>query len=404
MRKKAEIPSTIGNVLKLLTARVKEFKDTSRRSYQKAFASLQLYVAGHYRQDEIFNLEVLENWVVSGMVSGMSLKTMAFYIDKTGSLYSRTAHRLEGNKQQYFKDIKKKLKDYGVVEFQYNNLNKIEAGVKKKWIKHKGGERSALIEGFLKIKDGDAFCRHKALKSIWCALALKADVKASEVIGILGEIPEGMEILNIATPAKPSPEQTNTIYQKIEDYIKGEPRKWFAMRLRPKVNYDQLLQRMERVKDEIRWPELFYPMEEVTRRVGIKLVSTGRPVIHDVIFFRSRHSDVYPMIHKLYDLAWCYKNPGNRSGYASIPDEAMRIFKRGLGMLTDEYEVAPIGELALEPGDRVEIISDEYFTRQGTVIKKEKNDDEGNVVYRISLMHQSGRWDIGIDARLLKKK
>ena len=151
-------------------------------------------------------------------------------------------------------------------------------------------------------------------------------------------------------------------------------------------------------------PELFYPCEEIANRVGHKVLWKEKPIIRDVVFFKKRKSEIYEMFTKLYDLAWCYRKPGGGIGnYATIPAKAMEDFKRALGMLTPDLEITPAGEMHHKPGDIVVFVNGNNIEEYGRILKKPSIDTDGNKIYRVTLLNSNGHWDIGVDARLLRK-
>ena len=106
----------------------------------------------------------------------------------------------------------------------------------------------------------------------------------------------------------------------------------------------------------------------------------------------------------LYDLAWCYRNPGGNPGsYASIPDKAMEDFKKAIGFLNPDMEITPSGELSLKPGDEIIFINSHNMEEHARILKKPTLDEFGHKIYRVTLLNSNGRWDIGVDARLIRK-
>ena len=404
MKKKSFSP-TLDNILNLFAKRLDEFSGESRRSYQKAFSSFQIYVLSHYNSNEIFNETIVENWLVSNFTNGLKPQTMSFYLDKVASLYHGIAPSLIGGRVVDFKIIKQKLKNVKTSPDISQIISSYAKKIRELWKKNnKNHEESPLLYSLFHFPWPISSSRHKSLKFIWCILALKAGVPADLIRGMVPVIPSRLNFLSLASTTFLSDEEKDKIAEKVNQFIYGEEIQWFALRLRRKVKYESLIERFSLISSEIQMPELFYPCEEITRRVGRKMVWEGKPFIRDVVFFKSRKHDIYPMVSRLYDLAWCYRTPGGAPGeYASIPNKAMDDFKKGIGILNPDFDVMPAGEMKLKAGDKVEIINGDYAGKLAQIIKNAPDSVDGNKIFRISLLNSNGHWDIGIDARFLRK-
>lgn len=400
MRKK-RLVANVENVLKLLSKKVDTFKGESRRSYKKAFSSIQLYALSNYNLRDDFDKGLVENWLASLWGHGLKINTVTFYLEKIGSLYSAIAPHLEGGRAIDFKEIKKGLKELTGSGNLRDDYREVAARVCKKIRGSRNGEvKGRLAEELKNYPLGEN--TSSTVAYIWGSLALTFGIKPNVVKGILKDVPSGLEILNLCRAAEVTESERKEAMTLVGESLKGEKPEWFALKLRPRVKFEFLLQRISSLDSAFYRPELFYPYEEIARQIGRKLTWTGKPVIRDVVFFKMRKSDIYPLFCHLYDLAWCYKNPGGRPGdYAVIPGKSMEEFKSSLGLLTPDFEVSPAGEMKLNPGDEVVILSGTYADRHAKILKAES--ENGNKIFRVSLMNLNGRWEIGIDARLIKK-
>lgn len=404
VRKKPE-QATLGNILRLMADKLGEFKGESRRGYQKAYSSFQLYVIGNYPMTYILDNNVLENWVVTNLIHGLTYKTTTFYLEKISSLYSHIANKLNGGKQLFFKIVKKNLKEAAPNISYAFDVNKIGKRIFSYCKMHTCNKKDNLLVKTLKTFSFEREVHNKeSISLLWGYLALIAGISPCVVRSVLGIPPAKLSFLTICEIQDLNQEGRHDINKRIENRLKGEDPQWFAMRLRPRINYESLIERFGLISDLVNIPELFYPIEEISKRVGRKIVWKGKPIIKDIIFFKSPKADIYPLFTKIYDLAWCYKTPGGISGsYANIPEKAMENFKAAIGLLTPEYELAPSGKLPLKPGDKVIIVNGDYMNEPAQIIKKATEDETGNTIFRVSLLNKNGNWDIGIDARLLKK-
>ena len=212
------------------------------------------------------------------------------------------------------------------------------------------------------------------------------------VSSILGEIPDPLKILEICKPASVNENQIKETQKAVKCALVCDDKEWFAMRLRPGVKYESLIERFAQLSGVVNMR---------------KIVWTGKPIIRDVVFFRYRITEIYSLFTHIYDLAWCYRNPGIGSNkYAAIPAKAMEEFKEAIGFLRPGYEIKPAGEMELQPGDEVIIVTGDYAKNRAKILKSQLSTDEfdsPNKIFRVVLLDQNGKWEIGIDARSLKK-
>ncbi len=200
------------------------------------------------------------------------------------------------------------------------------------------------------------------------------------------------------------------------------------MSLRPGVRFTQVCRRIQLLTESKNSPfrglggsqgldiQLFYPSEEITRAIGKKIVTRQRPFIHSVVFFRAKLTDIGRLFARIGDLAWCYRQTAQPGApYAHITDAQFRLFQQTISRFTPDYEVAPIGELELKEGDRVEILGGPFTGQNATIVAKnpESRDSESaaglsqgevnSTIYRLNILGENGiEWRINLDSRLLK--
>lgn len=377
--KRLKLNPTLDNILKLFAERMDSFSGESKRSYQKAFSSLQLFLISRYDISEILTIEMIEDWIIHNYLQGLSPNTISFYLDKIASLHSGIANKLITGKTDAFKIVKLKLRE--------NSLPPDLAGE----IREIASTASYMKEEISPTN-----------KTLWGCIALNVGIPAGKVRSILGEIPDKLRFLDLCKKWEITSGQQRDIEESVRTSLEKETMHWYAMRLRPHVRFNDLIDRFSLISKEISLPELFYPYEDIALRVGRKLVWKGRPVIRDVVFFKTCKSSIYPLFTRLYDLAWCYKSPGAYPyNYAPIPDKAMDQFRNAIGFLSPEFEVMPAGEMKLRSGDKVVIVKGDYEGRVAEIIKGPDEYDT-HKIFRVSLLNSNSRWDIGIDARLLR--
>lgn len=402
MRKTIE--PTLDNVLSLFSKRLGDFELGSRRSYRKAYSSLQVYLIANYPMDTRLEPAVVENWVIDNLIHGLTIKTVTFYLDKISGLYSGVAHKFIGGKESLFKDVKKKLKILPSCLFLSEKIRKCVAKMRnlsRLW--REEGKKSALLDRFIDFLHGEGEEPTESLRYIWGCMALAAGIRPDVVKGVVRKLPRKLSILNFSETATIDDECRQKVMAAVERSLYGEDLQWFAMRLRPGVKYDDLIGRFGMLNGEVKMPELFYPCAEIAKKIGRKVIWEGKPVIRDVVFFKTRKSEIYPLFTKLYDLAWCYRRPGAPGNYAPIPDKAMENFKKAIGILSSDFELAPAGGFDFKPGDEVVVLTEKFIEERGRILKKPSIDEDGNKIFRVTLLDRNSHWDIGVDARLIRK-
>ncbi len=172
------------------------------------------------------------------------------------------------------------------------------------------------------------------------------------------------------------------------------------MRLRRGVKFETVEARLQTLDAEVAAPEIFYPCNEIAKRVGRRMITDRQPVIPDIVFFRCRRSNVFNLFCHIGDLAWCYTVPGTGiRNYAAIPAVDFDIFQRTIGMFTNDCEVAPIGTLTPRPDERVVLVGGLF---QGCNARF-RNTENDNTLYRLEILGDNGfEWRINVDPRLVR--
>jgi hypothetical protein len=240
------------------------------------------------------------------------------------------------------------------------------------------------------------------LANLWAFAALKSGIDAPTIIGTLGYRPANNPIFALCeiTPVDASARQK--ILSAVAKSILVNSKEWFVMRLRPMVKYADIAKRIAAIEPSSR-PTLFYPCEEIQKRVNNKLVYARRPVIPDIVFFKARISDVLPLFRIIGDKAWCYTTEGRNSGkYAIVPKAAMETFQRAIGKFTSDYEVGAIGTITPQKGDTIKIIGGIFSGNDGTIDKIEEGADACDTIYRVVIVDGQGiEWRVNVDSRLI---
>lgn len=230
------------------------------------------------------------------------------------------------------------------------------------------------------------------LRGYWAYAALRCGATGAEVLAAIGDYPVALPLLRLLPiPADARPRPNGELTAAVGNLYLSNPLNWYAMRLRPRVQFRRVEEKIASLSGSMR-PRLFYPCEEIAKKVGKKLVTDQRPLIPGVVFFRSRVTDIQPLFRQIGDLAWCYTSAGV---YAKIASASMLQFQTAIGQFTPDFEVAPVGTFTVGPGDKVVIIGgpmqnhnavvdDIKQTRAGVIYRLRVFGDERDIEYRLS--------------------
>ena len=238
------------------------------------------------------------------------------------------------------------------------------------------------------------------LRTYWALFALKNGVSAHIVAATVGPLPSTLPILSLLTPTPQLPNTPTPQLPNIPTSLLSNPHRWYAMRLRRGVRFPKLETRLGEVEGRLPSPDVFYPYEEITKRIGKRIKYRKRPVIHDIVFFRYRATDIPELFRRIGDIAWCYRSAGS---YAVIPQDAMQVFQQAVGAFTPDYEVGEGGSLELAPDDEVVVVGGIFTGLEGKVVETMKT--RKGVIYRLRLFGDSNdiEWRVS-DSRLLRPR
>lgn len=240
--------------------------------------------------------------------------------------------------------------------------------------------------------------------NLWAFAALQCGYSPEVVAGCLGCRPAGNPVFALCDIADVSDAEKAGVVQTVARTMLTNPRQWFVMHIRSGASYDEIIRRIAAYETEIVKPEIFYPCDEIAKKVGRKLIYRNRPIIPDIVFFRCRRTDVTPLFRYIGDLAWCYTTTGVAHGeYAIVPKAAMETFQRTIGRFTPDYEIYPLGTLTPKEGDKVVIVGG-WFIGNEAVIEKVKSDNmSSDTIYQVKFPDEQGiEWRVNVDSRLVK--
>ena len=238
------------------------------------------------------------------------------------------------------------------------------------------------------------------LESYWAYAALLVGVSANKIVGYLGHAPKGIPLLSLCKP-----EYNGIDYVSITEIgssLIKNPLRWYAMHLRYKVTYEELVERLSSIEG-LTVPELFYPLNKIAKRIKKKLVFEEQPVISNIVFFHTRITDIIPLFRHISDLAWCYTTSGKYgTQYAAISDVSFHRFQEMIGHFTEDYE-SQISTNTISEGTDVKVSAGLFAGIEASLEKVETTD--GNSI--LQLLYRSDnnfKWTVGIDHRLVIPK
>lgn len=270
----------------------------------------------------------------------------------------------------------------------------------------------------------------------WTHAAVTVGHQPHGIARALGTAPGGLPVLGLFGKSQPDADARQDMVHSVSRMFTHNPMRWYAMRLRRRVSFSDLRQRFQRFSEQLQAPEMFYPIEELSRRVGKKIVFEEKPIIRDIVFFRSKATDIAPMLRYVGDLAWCYTTGGPGSAYAPISQTQFDAFQRAIGKFaaitsglyadrdssgsndgrnadgtcSTDSNGDGTGQIrhmvpTFDAGEEVMVIGGSFKDQRGRVMKIESEDPDGIIRYLISIVNDlTTSFTATLDSRLLRPK
>lgn len=229
-----------------------------------------------------------------------------------------------------------------------------------------------------------------AVRSMWVETAMRSGATASAALGCQPAAFRSLTLPGFAVRAEVPGPLRQSFADSVASAIAADSRRWFAMRLRAGVTPGDIDAAIAENAPAWRPSGTFYPMAEISKRVKGRRVTLQKPWISDVLFFKSRVTDILPLFRGIGGKAWCYRvtnTPG--APYAAIPQREMTRFQIAVGEFTPETEVTPLGATPLSPGDEVVVLGGILTGMRGTVGKPVSDRRTGRTLYRV-VLQQAG--------------
>lgn len=242
------------------------------------------------------------------------------------------------------------------------------------------------------------------VRSYWAVAAISGGAAPHDVLAALGSVPESLPALSLCASDGELSEDISALQRRVTSMLSLNPRRWYAMRLRPRVKFADLVDRINALPHEVAVPELFYPCDEIASRTGKKIRYDSNPLIADVVFFRTRHTDIKGLFNNIGDIAWCYTVPTEHGNeYASIPKSHFDRFQRTIGHFTPDFEVCESGSLPIRPNERVVLLGGVFQGISAEVEEIVETAGSPDVVLRLRFIGDNGiDFRFSADSRMAK--
>lgn len=353
--------------------------------------------------DEVVRLRrFLKSWSAGQVTKGLSTDIVAFAILNGGMTFEQIANYkktdYQGNNEFLKRIVDKYAQPRNKYLFPLGQAFKTLAQMKKELSKL---FYIALTPYGLSLPKNE----ETTATDLWCLAALQNGVAPRVLLGMTdGYVPSFNPVYRLLEPLTVTDEETEAMQQRLITSLTANPMHWYAMQFRPRVKFEQIKQALETVKDEVKCDDLFYPSEEIMRRIGNKMVKERKPVIPGLLFFRSRPTDITTIFRHIGNLAWCYRQTNDRtSPYAIIPSKEIHAYQTVIGQFSSDIELLPEGTLSIKENDRVIILGGNLVGQTATVTGI-KASECGRTIYKLSFIgNNSVEWTVTADHRLVNK-
>lgn len=243
---------------------------------------------------------------------------------------------------------------------------------------------------------------------IWAMAAVRCDIPIRIVISCARHSLRHNAAFSIVRPEPTDDTYREEVRLRVADALTQNPIHWHAMQLRPSVSYEMVTQRINTVGKDI-LTDIYYPMQEIAKKIGHKVIFARRPVISGLVYFKCHITDIAPLFKTIGDLAWCYRD-GSRNGtpYAIIPQTEITRLRLALADLDTASDMVPAGSIPLQKDDKVEIIGG-LFSGRGAILDSIKettaeSSGPGRTICRLLLPDGNGlEWEVRVDSRMVRK-
>lgn len=234
-------------------------------------------------------------------------------------------------------------------------------------------EVNHAIDTYFKVKDIkiSQVISHKTVVALWMVKARKCGVSFADLKRMFPEIPEEYGYLHCIKGANLTDEDINSIKHHVAESFAPSGKRWYAIKLRRGTVYDLFVKNIRANLAQYYDDNLiFYPQQEIRRRVEKKIVTTTIPVIPDIAFFyiSPRHIGKVDAFIKSERMGYVFRVSNSLgSSYSVIDKGSMSCFQRMIGLLTPDIKVGLTDESPVGVGRKVLITGGIMEGYEGTI-------------------------------------
>lgn len=269
-------------------------------------------------------------------------------------------------------------------------------------------EVSRYIEFYLSSR-GLRFSSHftpDKIVAMWIPMARKAGLELTEIKSVVDEVPQEFGYISFLDDTDLTFGQKQALKRCVAEWCYPVKKRWYALKLRRSSSFEEM-QRIvnDAFADCCGKIEYFYPTKEVAKRVGKKIVKESVPFIRDIVFVRTRNTDIVTIdrIVRSADIAWTYRQGGAQSDYSIIEPAAMAMFQRAVGSFTSDMRIDLVKGAPVGIGRKVRITGGIMAGYTGTIYDiKPASDTPTRLIY-VRLSEDYGiKFELQIEENLLE--
>lgn len=212
---------------------------------------------------------------------------------------------------------------------------------------------------------------------MWLTLALDSGCRLSQALGCLPDNHTTVVVPDFALRADIDQAAATACDNAVAAGLECPAPVWHVLKMRPRVRYSDLEQALKETPTPA---TLFYPLDEITRRIGSKKTVVLQPFISGVVFVRTAPQALSNVMACLASYAVCMRTG---DAPAKVRDAEMHAFQRAIGRFTPDTEIHPLHTLIPAPGDKVIVLGGVFAGLTGTYQRPVPEPGTGRTLYRI---------------------
>ncbi len=220
---------------------------------------------------------------------------------------------------------------------------------------------------------------------LWIEIAQELKVPSEVILAALPELPDNSPLRHVRG-GDVGGDRVEGVVAMIAGSIKDCAERWYAMRLRPDASYENVAAVLVNGFG-MESAALYYPCEEIVKRVGRKLTTQTRSVIRNVVFLRTCRDRLPALAKSLGGMAWIYRQGRSADAdYAVVPEYELYKFRTVVSRLTDDMDFMPADRAEWSKGRSVRITGGNLEGYEGRIVDMEpaRNGGRREIIVRIT--------------------